>query len=245
MKTQFSESQFERAYPTGMGAHWWFIARNKIILRMLKKYRLDESNILEIGCGKGIVVDYLRSENIQCKGVELAPISPIDSVRAYISTGTDAVDLPANERNKVDTILLLDVIEHIQEPETFLRQLEEAFPNANWLVVTVPARQEIWSNYDEYYGHHRRYAIPMLKELISSLSWRLGTAHYFFHGIYLPARLMSLLRIRRATKLTAPSAGTKIIHRLIARLMILEYCCLPRTVLGTSIISLIEIRRHN
>jgi hypothetical protein len=46
-------------------------------------------------------------------------------------------------------ILLRDVVEHIEDAGTFLRDLLRAFPNARHVLIAVPARMELWSNYDE------------------------------------------------------------------------------------------------
>ena len=242
--TAFTEAQFESAYPDGMGNHWWFLARSKIILSVLKKLDLTASSLLEIGCGRGPVVESLRCQQINCRGVELADVSPLTSVRDFVKTGIDATELRDHEREGVDTILLLDVIEHITEPEIFLKQIGRSFPNVTKMIVTVPARQEIWSNYDEYYGHHRRYSIAIMKGLAADLSWNLRYASYFFHLIYLPARILSLLNRDRNTVLSPPGRGFVSLHRLLARVMLLDFYCLPSLFVGTSIICVFDITRR-
>ena len=57
--------------------------------------------------------------------------------------GVDAWDLPLAERVRFDTILLLDVIEHIPDPAALLKRLSDGFPNLSHLIVTVPACQEL------------------------------------------------------------------------------------------------------
>ena len=207
--------------------------------------RPDEHHVvLAPGLDVGLLVESLRSQQIDCRGVELAPILPIHSVRDSIKTGMDATELRDHEREGVETILLLDVIEHINEPETFLQQIGKSFPNATNMIITVPARQEIWSNYDEYYGHHRRYSIEPLKKLAAKLSWTVRYTSYFFHLIYLPAIILSLLNQDRSTVLSPPVRGSILLHRLFARLMLLDFYCLPSFFVGTSIICVFDINRR-
>ena len=68
-------------------------------------------------------------------------------------------DLPEEERRGVTTLLVLDVIEHLEDPIAFLREVLSSFPDVSSLIVTVPAREELWSAFDDFYGHHRRYTL--------------------------------------------------------------------------------------
>ena len=57
---QFENDDFDLAYPPGIEYHYWNLARNHIIEHQLNAITSSGIRILEIGCGKGIVVDYLR-----------------------------------------------------------------------------------------------------------------------------------------------------------------------------------------
>lgn len=198
--------------------------------------------ILEIGCGRGFVVKALRDAGFDCFGVELARAEPISGVNDYVQTGREAEKLPATERNGYRAILLLDVIEHLPDAVVFLRGVQEAFPNASKMIVTVPARQELWSNYDEYFGHYRRYSVEMLEELSNDLGWQMKEVRYFFHSPYIPAWLMTKLGHDRRTALRSPSGLMKLIHRFIASGMLAEYLILPGRLYGTSLVASFRLR---
>ncbi len=183
MNTVFSEKQFRNIYPDNIQNHFWYHARNSIILRFLKKCKLDSEEILEVGGGRGIVTQFLHNNNLKIKGVELADVSPVKDIEAYFFTGTNALSLSESIRNSISVILLLDVIEHIKAPQAFLEQLINAFPNIRDIVITVPARQELWTNFDEFNGHFMRYNINDLKCLkAGTFIFRKG--HYFNHLLY-------------------------------------------------------------
>ena len=80
--------------------------------------------------------------------------------------------------------MLLDVIEHIEDDREFLRTIRSAFSNCQCVIVTVPARPEAWSEWDEYYGHFRRYSPETLRKTLSAIG---GCVYvrYFFRSLYL------------------------------------------------------------
>ena len=245
MKTEFSNNQFDSAYPDGIEHHWWFFARNRILARTINSFAGPKSCLLEVGCGRGIVVESLRDAGLDCSGVELAKnVRPAYTAEKHVRVGMDAVELSDTERQRYDTILLLDVIEHIPEPVPFLRNLVDAFPNLSRIVITVPARQELWSNYDEFYGHHRRYTLEMLETLSGELCWDLNRKSYFFHSVYLPAWLMAKLKKNRETHLKSPQGLNRLLHRLISYAMIFDYYLFPRHLSGTSVIGCLLLGKN-
>src|SRR5688572_7908106 len=110
MKSEYSADQYQTNYPDGIEQHWWNIARNRRILRLVGRHAIA-GPILEVGCGRGIVVAHLRQHGIPCDGVELAPAVPVAGASDFVVTNTDALLLPAEQRASYRTILMLDVVE--------------------------------------------------------------------------------------------------------------------------------------
>ena len=73
MDTEFNKEQFDSIYPQGIENHYWNNARNKLLKNILKKSGAVK-NILEVGCGKGIVTEYLLHNGFGINGVELAEV---------------------------------------------------------------------------------------------------------------------------------------------------------------------------
>ena len=127
--TAFTTDQLRATYPDGAHSHYWNIARNRILDGMLRRDRPSNDAILEIGCGRGQVVDFLRRRGHNCTGCDLAPGLPYtEEVTPHLTFETDALELPPNVRASVKTILLLDVIEHVPEPGPFMHGIADAFP---------------------------------------------------------------------------------------------------------------------
>lgn len=244
MKTEFSTDQYDNAYPDGIEFHWWSQARDNIVLNAVNSFSGPDTAVLEVGCGRGTVVASLRDKGIECCGVELAEVQPVSAAEPYVRTGTNATELPFEERQHYDTILLLDVVEHIAEPVPFLHELADAFPNVTRVIITVPARQEIWSNYDEYYGHYRRYTVEMLDDLSTDLGWALPRKSYFFHLVYFPAWILAKLKKNRETRIVPPQGMARLIHRLVSYAMLFDYHLLPRRMAGTSVMGCFQPRKR-
>jgi len=240
--TTFSTEQYESSYPRGGEKHWWPLARNRIVRSAILDGLSDGSTILEVGCGRGFVVASLREAGLDCSGVEAAEVEPIAGAAPFVRSRLLANELPQQERQRYDTILLLDVIEHLPDPAGFLRGLVAAFPALSRVIVTVPARPELWSNYDEYFGHFRRYTRPMLVDLANDLGWNVRRMSYFFHSLYLPAWLTTRFSGRRATQLTPPGPAMRLAHRLISFGMLAEHHLLPGWLVGTSLIASFRVR---
>jgi SAM-dependent methyltransferase len=237
--TRFTELQFNAIYPDGIEQHYWNLARNQIIARTLRKNKLT-GKILEVGCGRGIVIDYLFRHGFDCYGVELAEVEPVESVAGRIFTNQDAIHLPQSFRDQIKVILLLDVIEHLPDPDNFILQLKTKFSNMESLLVTVPACQELFSNYDEFNGHFHRYDYQMIAQRAKINNFKLIDCLGIFHSLYWPARLTLKLGIKRNVYLKAPKGILKLIHKLLSGYFFLDYLCLPKKLKGTSILAVLK-----
>jgi hypothetical protein len=234
METAFSDQQYDLFYPPGIEHHWWTLARNRLLAGILRREAGDACSLLEVGCGRGVVVQGLKELGFDIQGVELADVTPMEEAQSLVDSGTDVFDLSEERRLKTTGLLLLDVIEHLPEAETFLDRLDASFPNLSLVIVTVPARQEIWSNYDSTVGHFRRYSLDMLDQLAADLGWSVKQSGYFFRLSYVAMRVMSFLGLDRNTSFEPPGKTARLLHRLMSAVCTLELRMLPRRVRGSS-----------
>ena len=237
----FSAAQFHAAYPAGIERHWWIMARTGIVDRLLRAADNRNEPVLEVGCGTGVAVAGLRALGHDCRGVELAAAEPPAALRTVVRAGCDALELPQAERESTRCILLLDVLEHLDDPRAFLAGLATGFPGLRRVIVSVPARPELWSNYDEFFGHRLRYDLPALRALGSVQGWRVRSIGYGFRLSYLPAWLMARFGAARAVKLHGPSGWRVTLHRIAAALTLLEWQVLPGCIPGSSAFACFEL----
>jgi 2-polyprenyl-3-methyl-5-hydroxy-6-metoxy-1,4-benzoquinol methylase len=142
----------------------------------------------------------------------------------------------------MDTVLLLDVIEHLEDPAAFIHEISMKFDNIRHLVITAPARQELWTNYDAYNGHFRRYNLAKVKSLCTS-EIHLADAGYFNHLLYPVFWIFARFIKNRETVIKAPSGIGIVVHRILSFILRMDYSLFPAHLPGTSVIALFSFRK--
>jgi hypothetical protein len=111
-------------------------------------------------------------------------------------------------------------------------------PALTHVLVTVPARMELWSDWDVHYGHFRRYELSTLASELTGAGLTVLSVRYFFHALYGP--MFATRGHRRATTIAAPKATR--LHRSLGEAFVLEASLVPPWVPGTSIIAVARVQ---
>jgi hypothetical protein len=190
--------------------------------------------MLDLGCGAGVLVAHLRSAGFDCDGADLGrPTQVVPPAEGHLHLGQDAFALPAEYRQRVAALLIMDVLEHLPEPSEFLRRCDESFANVRYVFATVPARMEIWSNFDEFNGHYRRYSLESLRALAVPSGFTLVEIGHFFHALYWAARVHQRIVSKRSTTMRPPRVP--VLHNVVGRVFDWEERLVPATSRGASI----------
>lgn len=235
MPTVFNQLEFDLVYPPGIERHYWSVARSAIICAEIRRHCWSDLKWLEVGCGRGIVLQALRHAGVDVTGAELAAVPPLVGVGAHVFCGQDACELPERVRGAFEGVMLLDVVEHLADPVGFLTRLLDRLPQVRAALVTVPAHQELWSNYDEFFGHYRRYDRVTLTATVSASGLKPLRVSHFFHALYPAARLLVKTRRQRPVQVSAPSGLRMPLHALLAAAFVAEAALLPAHWPGTSL----------
>jgi len=140
--------------------HFWFEGRNRILSYMAQHYFPQASNVLEVGCGTGYVLQEFCSIYPQAvlTGADIY-VKALEFARSRVPTAhflqMDARDLPFHA--EFDLIGAFDVIEHIEEDRQVLSQLYDALVPGGGLLISVPQHRFLWSQVDVLSYHKRRY----------------------------------------------------------------------------------------
>jgi SAM-dependent methyltransferase len=237
--TAMSSDQYSMSHPKGIGRFYWHVARNTILLKEIEPFLDESATVLDIGAGPGVVVDFLRSKGVNCFGVDVGTPEPdSERVAPFLFLGQSAFDLDDEFRQQVRVVLLMDVLEHLPEPERFLQECQEAFPNVSTLAITVPTGPEIWSNYDEYYGHFRRYTLDSIADLTERSGLKLVKSAYFFHALYWAALFMKRTSKPRAVRILVPRWPS--LHAILGRAFVAEARVIPDTARGSSAFAILQ-----
>lgn len=161
--------------------HFWFAGRNRMILSVLRKAlgSLEGLLALELGCGTGFVLSALERAGMKVAGVDMH-VEGLLYARKRVSGGLAQSEGPEIAfANRFDAVLLCDVIEHITDDVSALRQASLALRDGGALLVTVPADASLWSPVDAASGHKRRYSKESLVRAMESAGLRVSDARYF------------------------------------------------------------------
>ena len=175
---------------------FWFAHRNHMIEKLIQRHGLTES-FLEVGSGSGVVAAYLAEQGIPVGAVEPIASGAIRAAERGVTVSfcgdLASLDLPANS---VPAVGMFDVIEHIDEPRDLLAEANRILRPGGSLLVTVPAHQWLWSDFDEWNGHFRRYSKRQLHDELATAGFEVVENSYFFLPLLLPAALSRLVLSR-------------------------------------------------
>ncbi|HEU5220207.1 MAG TPA: class I SAM-dependent methyltransferase [Gemmatimonadales bacterium] len=164
--------------------HWWWRAREAAILLELRRLRPPGGfhRILDVGCGNGLFFDRLR-ELGEVEGVEpdVALLDPEGPWRRHIHAVP--FDNAFQPGHRFGAILMLDVLEHLDEPAAALRHAVSLLGPGGVIICTVPAFQWLWTSHDVLNHHRRRYNRPAFRALAAGAGLRITRERFLFQWL--------------------------------------------------------------
>jgi hypothetical protein len=208
--------------------HPWETARLDAIKSIIERLQLHQPRVLDVGCGDGYVVTELQRSMGFREALAHDPHLTDEFIRELSSPDVRFVrDLGERSGEPSDLVLLLDVLEHIEEPVGFLRRLvAEQLAPGGWVVVTVPAFQALFSQHDRKLRHFRRYARPQIAEVAAGAGLDVVDSGYLFASLLVPRALSSLAQRGRLPRQHVAGTGigdwrgstfwTRALHRALS-----------------------------
>ena len=178
--------------------------------RFIGQYGLD-APFLEIGCGKGDVSAHLARKGWHGLAIDFSDAA-IAEARATLAPypGVAVRNQPlADVTGTWNTIVLWDVLEHIDDDAAALRAIERLLRPGGRLLIAVPSNPREWRWDDDFYGHYRRYTVDDLTRRLTAA----GLAPEVFWDFTFPvfwALRRIYTRLKRAPPVTTDKeASTK------------------------------------
>lgn len=133
---------------------------NRWILDILSPYL--GKKILEIGCGVGTFTSLLADRGHLVTAVDIEP-AYIEEAEQRLSGRDNIRFICRDARNggfvpEFDTIVMLDVLEHVYDDAAILDTLRSALKHEGVLALKVPAVPRLKNAMDHTLGHYRRYS---------------------------------------------------------------------------------------
>lgn len=113
----------------------------------------------------------------------------------------------------VDSIVLVNVLEHIEQDAAFAREAFDALRPGGAMAIFVPAMPALYGSLDRAFDHYRRYTRGSLRELLTESGFEVrrlrymnlpGVASWFIAGRILRMRTIRPASMRAYDKLVIP-----------------------------------------
>ena len=193
MRSGYDASLFE-AIASVEPESFWFRARNRLIVSVVRRHFPGAQSLLEVGCGTGFVLAALRkafpglrlvgSELLE-KGLEVARRRLPDDVELVL---LDAAEMPFEA--EFDVVGAFDVLEHVEDDEAALAGMRRAVRQGGGVVLLVPQHPRLWSEMDVVARHARRYTRRDLAAKVERAGFDLVASSSFVSSL-LPAMVAS------------------------------------------------------
>jgi SAM-dependent methyltransferase len=179
------DSDYGARYRELFQRHWWWRARERVILDALRAHQpaAGWGNVLDVGCGDGLFFDELAMlPGVRLvEGVEPAEalVSPDGPHRARIHAAP--FDATFDPKRRYSLIVMLDVLEHLPDPAASLRHAVALLEPGGVFLATVPAFLALWTRHDDLNHHFTRFDKASFRALAASAGLRVDQSRYFFH----------------------------------------------------------------
>ena len=196
--------------------------------------------VLEIGSGTGNITKFLLDRDLViATDVEAKYLTLLkNTFGKYKKFMVERLYIPGAEIERyrsyhIDSVICFNVLEHIEQDETALRNIFDLLEPGGRLLLLVPSHPWLYGSLDKHLGHHRRYGKKELKNKLEARGFRVIYLKYFnrigIFGWFLNGKI---LRRREL-----PSFQLAIYNLFVPLLKLEKFFPLP---FGTSLLAVAE-----
>ena len=163
----------------------WLKEKSKLIITLL-----EGEKILDVGCGNGNLIKLLSLTNKELVGSDFSETylkkAKIKNPKITFFKG-DLTDQSFWKKyeNSFDTVICSEVIEHLKNDQNALEIIFSILKSNGTLIVTVPALNFLYSNFDKQIGHYRRYSKSTLSQIVKKSGFKIEKIRYWnFLGMF-------------------------------------------------------------
>ena len=156
--------------------YWWYRARSELLRTVLEPYLDGPGRLLDVGSADGPSVAWMRRP-----GSDRVALDVDTDALAPGDVCASALALPFRD-GSFDVVTALDVVEHCEPEARALSELLRVLRPGGRLLLSVPAYQWAWTQFDVDAGHHRRYTRKRLVRAVEAAGATVEQATYIFAG---------------------------------------------------------------
>ncbi len=152
------------------------------------------SRILEVGAGTGNITQFLCAGGRAVLATDVVPSYRRELEETFaghpnVRVGKFDLDKAAPAEcvaEGFDTVVCLNVLEHIEDDLFALEQMQSVLVPGGKLALLVPSHQFLYGEFDRAVGHYRRYEKRELKAKLQSVGFRVNELKFFSLAAMLP-----------------------------------------------------------
>ncbi len=149
-------------------SHWWFVAKRDYISNALDRYAVAGTSVLDIGCGTGAIMDFVRSKNYTVEGVDMSENALQYCRKKNLTVHHGFAEKLPFQNSSFDVVIASDVLEHITDDAAAVQEVARVLKPGGIFIVTVPAHQSLFSYHDHALHHVRRYSKEGLRKVLTT-----------------------------------------------------------------------------
>lgn len=173
--------------------HWFYAGKREIVRYWIARLHPLNTGSLLVDCGAGSG-QFAAEMQSTCRALAIDDHDESLTI-ATSKLGSGAVargsclDLPLAAES-VDCLTALDVLEHVEDDAGAIAEFARVLKPGGIAVITVPALQILWSDWDESLHHFRRYSRENFLRLVRTPPFSIE--HWnFINVLALPAVFLS------------------------------------------------------
>ncbi len=187
--------------------HPWETARLLAVEKLVRQLGLRDPRVLDVGCGDGYVISELQRRlglgQVVAQDAHFTDEHLREFARPGATFARELGDIPF----RADLVLLLDVLEHLEDPGALLRELiEKRVVAGGHFLITVPAFPALFTQHDVLLRHFRRYTRRDLEREVRDAGLELMGSGHLFASLLAPRALSALKERLRPPSGPLPAA---------------------------------------
>jgi len=149
---------------------------NEFLGQLVRRYAENPDTVLDFGSGIGT---FSGSVNIPPERIHC--VEPDEGSQHHLSTqGFQAHgSLSEIADASIDYLFTLNVLEHIEDDSAAIDEIFRVIKPGGRLLIYVPAFMALFTSMDAHVGHHRRYRLGGLREVIKAAGFQIEKGAYF------------------------------------------------------------------
>lgn len=145
-------------------SYWWHVSKRRLVVDLLKRFAPPPGVVVEGGIGSSRNLQEFQAMGYEPQGFDvMAEAVALAESRGLTAAQHDLEQTWPVAVGSCQAVILLDVIEHTQDPIAVLHHARNVLGPTGRVILTVPAYPSLYSEWDHLLGHYRRYTRAELR----------------------------------------------------------------------------------